>query len=68
MSKRKAMFVTTIIMVLLTAVILFIYLNGKGFGVVEGLFAVYGYIRFTSDLCRWLRLPDAEILRGKHGW
>lgn len=67
MSRRKAMFVTAIVMALLSAVVFFIWLNGKGFDIVEGLFAAYGYIRFAMDLCCWMRLPDAQIVGGRHG-
>ena len=53
----------------MSAVIFFLWLNGKGFGVVEALFAVYGYVSFAADICRWMRLPDAAILQrgGRHG-
>ena len=69
MSRSKAMFVTAMIMALMSAVIFFIWLNGRGFGIVEALFALYGYASFAADLCRWMRLPDAAILRreGRHG-
>lgn len=67
MSRRKAMLTTTIIMALLSAVVFFIWQNGNGFGIVEGLFAVYGYLRFAMDLCCWLRLPEAQIMGGRHG-
>lgn len=69
MSRSKAMFVTALIMALMSAVIFFIWLNGRGFGIVEALFALYGYASFAADICRWMRLPDAAILRreGRHG-
>lgn len=67
MSRRKAAFTTMIIMALLSAVIFFIWRNGKGFGIIEGFFAVYGYARFTMDLCCWLRMPDAQLRGGRHG-
>lgn len=63
------MFVTAMIMALLTAVVWCIWKFGNGFSIVEGLFAVYGYIRFTSDLCRWVQMPDAQITRrGQREW
>ena len=37
MSRSKAMFVTAMIMALMSAVIFFIWMNGKGFGIVEAL-------------------------------
>ena len=62
------MFITTMVMALLSAVVFCIWKFAfRGFGVVEGLFAVYGYVRFTSDLCHWIQLPDVEILRRKRG-
>ena len=56
-------------MALMSAVIFFIWMNGKGFGIVEALFAVYGYASFAADICRWMRMPDAAILQrgGRHG-
>ena len=68
MSRSKALFVTALVMALMSAVIFFIWLNGRGFGIVEALFALYGYGSFAADLCRWMRMPDATILRGgRHG-
>ena len=68
MSRSKALFVTALVMALMSAVIFFIWLNGRGFGIVEALFAIYGYGSFAADLCRWMRMPDAAILRGgRHG-
>ena len=69
MSRSKAMFVTAMIMALMSAVIFFIWMNGKGFGIVEALFAVHGYASFAADICRWMRMPDAAILQrgGRHG-
>jgi hypothetical protein len=68
MSRSKALFVTALVMTLMSAVIFFIWLNGRGFGIVEALFALYGYGSFAADLCRWMRMPDATILRGgRHG-
>lgn len=70
MKKTKAMFATTAIMVLLAAVIFFVWKfgNGIGFAVIEGVFAVYGFASFAADFCRWLQMPDTEILRkrGRH--
>lgn len=68
MSKRKATLVTVVIMALMSAVIFCAWRFAiRGFGAIEGLFAAYGYIRFCSDLNRWLQIPDAPILRsGKH--
>jgi hypothetical protein len=63
MSKRKAYFTTTIIMSLLTTILFFIWRFSNAFGIPEAMFALYGYIRFTSDLSRWLQMPDAEMLR-----
>lgn len=69
MSRSKAMFVTAMIMALMSAVIFFIWLNGRGFGIVEALFALYGYASFAADICRWMRMPDTAILQrgGRHG-
>lgn len=63
MSKSKAMFVTAMIMALLCAVIFFVWKFGRGFPVIEGAFALYGLASFADDVCRWMRLPDAAILR-----
>ena len=62
------MFITTMVMALLAAVIYFIWRYGRGFGIIEALFALYGYASF-ADICRWMRLPDAAILQrgGRHG-
>lgn len=68
MSRSKALFVTALVMTLLAAVIYFVWRYGRGFGIVEALFALYGYGSFAADLCRWMRMPDATILRGgRHG-
>lgn len=64
MSKRKAYFTTTVIMTLLTTIIFFIWKFSDSFGIPEAMFAIYGYIRFTSDLSHWLQAPDVEMLRG----
>lgn len=70
MGKGKAMFVTAMIMALLTAVIYCVWRFGKagGFSIVMGLFAVYGYCHFASDLCRWMQMPEVKLLDkvGKH--
>lgn len=70
MKKTKAMFATTAIMALMAAVIFFVWKfgNGIGFAVIEGVFAVYGFTSFAADFCRWLQMPDTEILnrRGRH--
>ena len=54
---------------LLAAVIYFVWRYGRGFGIIEALFALYGYASFAADICRWMRLPDAAILQrgGRHG-
>lgn len=70
MSKTKATFATTAIMALLAAVIFFVWKfgNGLGFAVIEGLFAVYGFASLSDDCCRWLQLPDVQIMQrgGRH--
>lgn len=70
MSKTKATFATTAIMTLLAAVIFFVWKfgNGLGFAVIEGLFAVYGFASLSDDCCRWLQLPDVQIMQrgGRH--
>lgn len=70
MTKRKAMFVTTVIMALLSAVIFFIWKfgNGLGFAVIEGIFAGYGFASLSDDCCRWLQMPDTAIMQrgGRH--
>lgn len=70
MTKRKAMFATTAIMALLSAVIFFIWKfgNGLGFAVIEGIFALYGFSSLADDACRWMQLPDAQIMErgGRH--
>lgn len=70
MKKTKAMFATTAIMALLSAVIFFIwrFSSGIGFAVIEAVFAVYGFVSLADDFCRWLQMPDTEILQkgGRH--
>lgn len=70
MTKRKAMFATTAIMALLSAVIFFIWRfgNGLGFAVIEGIFALYGFSSLADDACRWMQLPDVQIMErgGRH--
>ena len=70
MKKTKAMFATTTVMALLSAVIFFVWKfgNGIGFAVIEAIFAVYGFASLADDFCRWLQMPDTEILQksGRH--
>ena len=63
------MFVTTMVMALLAAVIYFVWRYGRGFGIIEALFALSGAPPSAADICRWMRLPDAAILQrgGRHG-
>lgn len=67
MSKRKATFITAVIMVLLTSLLICIWKFGRGFDVFEGIFAGYGYIRFAMDACRWMQMPDVELLQSNTG-
>ena len=70
MKKIKAMFATTAVMALLSAVIFFVWKfgNGLGFQIIEAVFAAYGFISLADDFCRWLQIPDTEILQksGRH--
>ena len=70
MKKAKAMFATTTVMALLAAVIFFAWKfgNGIGFAVIEAIFALYGFTSLADDFCRWLQMPDTEILQksGRH--
>ena len=70
MKKTKATFATTAVMTLLAAVIFFVWKfgNGIGFVVIVGIFAAYGFASLADDFCRWLQMPDTEILQrgGKH--
>ena len=70
MKKTKAMFATTAIMALLSAVIFFIWKfgNGLGFQIIEAVFAIYGFLSIADDFCRWLQMPDTEMLQksGRH--
>ena len=70
MSKRKATFATTVIMALLSVVIFFIwrFSSGIGFAVIEGIFALYGFSSLADDACRWMQLPDVQIVErgGRH--
>lgn len=72
MTKRKAMFATTAIMALLALVIFFVWkfgkYNGLGFAVIEGIFALYGFASLADDACRWMQLPDVQIMErgGRH--
>ena len=70
MKKTKAMFATTAVMALMSAVIFFVWKfgNGLGFQIIEAVFAVYGFASLADDFCRWLQMPDTEILQksGRH--
>ena len=70
MKKTKAMFATTAVMALLSAVIFFVWKfgNGLGFSIIEAVFAIYGFSSLADDFCRWLQMPDTEILQksGRH--
>lgn len=70
MKKTKAMFATTAVMALLAAVIFFVWKfgNGLGFQIIEAVFAVYGFASLADDFCRWLQMPETEILQkgGRH--
>ena len=70
MKKTKAMFATTAVMALLSAVIFFVWKfgNGLGFSIIEAVFAIYGFSSIADDFCRWLQMPDTEILQksGRH--
>ena len=70
MKKTKAMFATTTVMALLAAVIFFVWKfgNGLGFQIIEAVFAAYGFISLADDFCRWLQMPDTEMLQksGRH--
>ena len=70
MKKTKAMCATTAVMALLSAVIFFVWKfgNGLGFQIIEAVFAVYGFASLADDFCRWLQMPDTEILQksGRH--
>ena len=70
MKKTKAMFATTAVMALLSAVIFFVWKfgNGLGFQIIEAVFAVYGFASLADDFCHWLQMPDTEILQksGRH--
>lgn len=63
MKKTKAMFATTAVMALLSAVVFFVWKfgNGLGFSIIEAVFAIYGFFSLADDFCRWLQLPDAEM-------
>lgn len=69
MSRSKAMLITALVMALLGAVIFFVWRYGRGFGIIEAMFAVYGYASFAADICRWMRMPDTALLQrgGRHG-
>ena len=58
MSKRKAYLITTVIITLLSTILFFIWKFSNAFGIPEAMFAVYGYVSFTRDLCHWLQMPD----------
>lgn len=64
MSIGKARLVTSLIMALVAAVIFFIWRYGRGFGIIEGLFALYGFASLADDFCRWMHTPDVAIMRG----
>lgn len=70
MKKTKAMFATTAVMALLAAVIFFVWKfgNGLGFSAIEAIFAIYGFSSLADDFCRWLQMPETEILQksGRH--
>lgn len=64
MSIGKARIITAFLMALVAAVIYFVWRYGRGFAVIEGLFALYGFASLADDLCRWMRTPDTAIMRG----
>ena len=70
MKKTKAMFATMAVMALLSTVIFFVWKfgNGLGFSIIEAVFAVYGFVSLADDFCRWLQMPDTEMLQksGRH--
>ena len=69
MTKAKAMFATTAVMALLSAVIFFVWKfgNGLGFRIIEAVFAIYGFASIADDFCRWLQMPDTTSLISKGG-
>lgn len=67
MSKRKAYLITTVIITLLSTILFFIWKFSNSFGIPEAMFAVYGYVSFTRDLCRWLQMPDMGTVRPTQG-
>lgn len=55
MKLRKAIFVTFLVVVMLTAIDTFLYiLNNPGFTVLTGAIIVYSSSRAACDFCRWL--------------
>ena len=57
------MFITTMVMALLAAVIYFVWRYGRGFGIIEALFALYGYASFAAAggcACRTRRSSRGE--------
>lgn len=70
MTRRKALAATTAIMTLLATVIFFVWKfgSGIGFAVIEAAFALYGIASFAQDVCRWLQMPDVQIMErgGRH--
>lgn len=65
MGIRKAKFAAWVIMALLAGLLAFIFAGSRAaFGVMEGIFAVYGFISCGDDLIRWLAAPEG---RGSHG-
>ena len=65
MGKKKAWLITGVIMALMSAILFFIWRFSNAFGIPEAMFAMYGYVSFTRDLCRWLQMPDPELLRAQ---
>lgn len=61
MKLRKAIFVTILIIVMLTAIDTCLYiLNNPGFTVLTGAIIIYSFLRAACDFCRWLCKTEAE--------
>lgn len=61
MKLRKAIFVTILVVVMLTAIDTFLYiLNNLGFTVLTGAIIVYSSSRAACDFCRWLCKTEPE--------
>lgn len=61
MSKRKSVFVTALLAVLVASLDVCLFsINKIGFAALTGTLALYGYTRIALDFCGWLKQEPKE--------